>query len=226
MSRSMLDRWTGRALLLGEGGVWDGERHWPGFDDWCSAHAGQSCRLWLSSAWLHELVCAEDLPLHDDAAAIEWARGVLLHYHGEAAMGWPLAAWQQGRRRGVSALHGLSLDGLRSTAQASKVKLRAVMPWWSCALRRALHRRSTLRRGPARLLVVEGRRLAVLDLQGGRITQLQLRQLDSAEGLALQPWCEGEAPTLATGYGLAGAPPARIVTLAALDGAAPPAGWT
>jgi hypothetical protein len=222
----MLDRWRGRALLLAEAGVWDGERHWPGFDAWCAAHAGQACRLWLSSAWLHELVCADDLPLRDDAAALEWARGVLQHYHGDAALAWPLAAWRQGRRRGVTALHGQSLDALRSTASASKVKLRAVMPWWSCVLRRALRVRPSLRRGAARLLVVEGQRLAVMDLKGGSIMQLQVRQLDGALGAALQPWCEEGRSAMAAGYGLVGAAPAGIVTLDGLNGMAPQAGWT
>jgi hypothetical protein len=106
------------------------------------------------------------------------------------------------------------------------VKLRAVMPWWSCVLRRALRVRSSLRRGAGRLLVVEGRRLAVLDLQGGSITQLQVRQLDGADGAALQPWCEAGNSTMAAGYGLVGAAPAGVVTLDGLSGAAPQAGWT
>jgi hypothetical protein len=106
------------------------------------------------------------------------------------------------------------------------VKLRAVMPWWSCVLRRALRVRPSLRRGAARLLVVEGQRLAVMDLKGGSIMQLQVRQLDGALGAALQPWCEEGSSTLAAGYGLVGAAPAGIVTLDGLNGMAPQAGWT
>jgi len=226
VSLSMLERWQGRALLLAEAGVWDGERHWPSFDDWCRVHPGQGCRLWFSSAWLHELVCEDDLPLRDDAAALEWARGVLQHYHGDVALAWPLAAWRQGRRRGVTALHGQSLTELCGTAKSFKVRLRALMPWWSCVLRRAVHVRPSLRRDSGRLLVVEGQRLAVLDLQQGRIAQMQVRHLDRAEGVALQPWCEVEGPTFAVGYGLTGTAPDRIVTLDALHGAGPQAGWT
>jgi hypothetical protein len=212
----MLERWRPRALLLQPQALWDGERGWPGFADWCAAHPGRSCELWLAAPLLHELVCAADLPLADDAAALAWARPLLQHYHGEAALAWPLAAWQHGRTRGVSALHGLALDGLRESARQHRVRLRAVRPWWSQVLRLALRRHAELRAPQARLLVVEGDRLVVLDLQGGQLQGLAVRRLAGAGRDALQHWCrDNDAPglapaanTVAVGYGLDAPEPA------------------
>ncbi|MBC7940296.1 MAG: hypothetical protein H7Z19_11120, partial [Chitinophagaceae bacterium] len=85
MSLSMFEPWRLHHLLLAETGLWDGATLHADFAAWCSARGGQRCTLWLSSACLFELVCEPDLPLADDAAALAWARGVLQHYHGEAA---------------------------------------------------------------------------------------------------------------------------------------------
>jgi len=200
VSLSILDRWRGHDLLLREGGLWDGNQAWPDFAAWCSEHRGRRCRLWLSSALLHELVCDRTLPLADDAAALAWARPVLQHYHGDAALAWPLAAWQQGRRRGVSALHGVSLDDVRSAAQRAGVRLQAVMPWWSLLLQQALRRHRALRGPQAQLLVMEGDRIAALGLEQGRLAQLELRRLDTGATDMLAPWCgTSTLPTLLLG---------------------------
>lgn len=209
MSPSMLDavraRWRSHDLLLREGeaaGLWDGTQAWPDFAAWCQAHRGRRCRLWLSQALLHELVCDAALPLRDDAAVLAWARPLLQHYHGDAALAWPLAAWQQGRRRGVSVLHGASLDGLRSTAQAAGVQLQAVRPWWSLLLQRAVQGHRTLRGAHAQLLVLEGDRIAALRLERGALAALELRRLDTTAAEMLAPWLgAGAPPTLALGYG-------------------------
>lgn len=214
-------------LLLGDGGLWDGHRQWPSFDAWCTAHPRHACRLWLASALLHELVCDEGLPLADDGAVLAWARPLLQHYHGDAALAWPLAAWQQGRRRGVSVLQGVSLDALRAAAEGSGVRLLGVAPWWSLVLRRALKRHAALRRGDTRLLVVEGRCMAVIGLHDGTVHQLELRRLQAAQPAALGRWLldsAGPAP-LAIGYGLAVGPAAGIDVADTLTGATPAPRW-
>ncbi len=215
MSPSMLERWRSHDLLLHAGGLWDGARAWPDFAAWRGAQRGRRCRLWLSSVLLHELVCDPALPLRGDAAALAWARPLLQHYHGEAALAWPLAAWQQGRRRGVSALHGASLDTLRSDAGRAGVRLLAVQPWWALLLQRALRRHRALRGPQAQLLLVEGACLTALGLEHGQLARLEVRRLDIAAADMLAPWAGAAAPpTLALGLGhAAGAP-------GALDGSA------
>lgn len=225
MSPPMFDRWLARPLLLHAAGVWDGQQAWPGFDAWCEQHAGRRCTLWLSTSMLLELVCPGELPLADDRAVIEWARPLLQHYHGPAAAGWPLAAWQQGRRRGVSVLHGTALAALQASAQRARVRLAGVRPWWSLVLRRALRRHAELRATQARLLVIEVDRLAVLSLEQGRLAGLEVRRLDGPAPAALQAWCDDGVPTLAVGYGLHGKPPAPINAADTLHGAHPAARW-
>jgi hypothetical protein len=228
--RAFLQRWRGRPLLLREQDLWDGSRAWPGFDSWCAAHAGMACTLWLSTPLLHELVCEPDLPLASDTAALAWAQALLQHYHGDAALAWPLAAWQQGRRRGVSVLHGASLDSLRATAARHQVRLLAARPWWAQVLRLALQRHRALRHQQARLLVLEGTRLAVLELQRGQLAGLSLRRLEAATPQALLQWCaEGAAaqdtPSWAIGYGLQAGPLPGLQVPQALDAVAPPPQW-
>ncbi len=211
-------------------GVWDGRHAHVSFDDWCRAHPGVRCTLWLSSAWLFELVGEPGLPLADDKATLAWARGVLMHYEGEAAAGWPLASWQQGAVRGVSALRGIALTELRASASRARVRLQAVKPWWSLVLPRALQAHPPLRRGPARLLVVEGHSLTAIDLVDGRLAALALRRLDAAAPAPLQAWTSTEAkaaagPTLAVGYGLALDDTGGVDTLDTLGGAHPAARW-
>ncbi|MFA6262766.1 MAG: hypothetical protein WC760_15005 [Bacteroidia bacterium] len=220
-------RWLPVSLLLGDNGLWDGHRHWPSFNAWCEANPRRACRLWLASTLLRELVCDEALPLADDAAVLAWARPLLQHYHGEAALAWPLAAWQQGRRRGVSALQGVSLAVLRNAADDAGVRLLGVAPWWSLVLRRALKRHAALRRGSARLLIVEGPCVAVIGLEVGSIKQLELRRLQAAEPDALSQWLQDSAgpPPLAVGYGLAAGPVIGIDFAETLTGAAPSPRW-
>lgn len=227
--RLILERWRTVPLLLLADGLWDGARRWPSFDDWCQAHPHRQCALWLSSHLLHELVCDPELPLRDDLAVLAWAQPQLQHYHGEAASAWALAAWQQGRHRGVSALHGVALQALKLSASRHGVRLSGVRPWWSLVLPLALRRHAVLRGAQARLLVVEGRGVAALDLRRGQLTGLALRRLDDATPQALADW-KAEQPgaadvTVAVGYGLA---PGAISGLHAgegLDAAAPAADW-
>ncbi len=199
-------RWRTHDLLLHGGGLSDGERCWPGFAAWCEAHAGSRCRVWLASALLHELVCDPTLPLADDAAVLAWARPLLQHYHGDPALAWPLAAWAQGRRRGVSVLHGVPLGGLLAAAAASRVRLLSLRPWWSLCLAQALQRHPALRGPQALLLLVEGPRLAVLGLAQGQLARLELRRLSGNGADALAPWLDGaNGPTLVLTLDMSGA---------------------
>ncbi len=229
----LLARWRTAPLLLRSDGVWDGRQHWSSFEHWCQAHPQRRCTLWLSSHLLHELVCDADLPLHDDPAVLAWAQPQLQHYHGEAAATWPLAAWQQGRRRGVSALHGLPLQTLQDSASRHRVRLAAVRPWWSLVLPLALRQHAALRAVQARLLVVEGVGVTVLDLCRGQVTGLALRRLDDATPRALADWLsEGLADqpgpsdnTVAVGYGLAAGAVAGLHLEAGADRPAPAPRW-
>jgi hypothetical protein len=230
----MLERWRPQSLLMQAASLWDGQCAHASFDDWCQAHTGQRCTLWLSSAWLFELVGEPGLPLADDEAAMTWARGLLLHYVGDAAADWPLASWQQGSLRGVSALRGVALAALRSSAARARVDLQAVKPWWSLVLPRALQAHPPLRQGAARLLVVEGQGLTAIELVDGRLAGLSLRRLDATALAPLQAWASTGSTsaaglTLAIGYGLPQGPVDGgfdgISTLDALHDTHPAARW-
>lgn len=187
-----------RPLLLAGSGLWDlarRARH-DDFAAWCRAHPGTRCALWIGSPWLTDLVCAPGLPLRDSAAQIEWARRVLVHYHGAAAGAWPLAAWRRRAARGVSALQGLELAALRQAAAAQRVLLGPVQPLWPRLLERLLAQRPALRRAPAaRVLLVEGPGasptaaptfVTVLTLRRGVVTALHRRRLAEPQPASLR----------------------------------------
>lgn len=237
------------ALWLGPGGLWDhgampgwrpwagaattptAPRHHAGFDAWCRTMPGDGCTLILSGWLLHELLLDPTLPLADDTARLGYARRLLQHYHGDAAAHWPLAAWQAGGQRGVSALHALTLQDLQAGARQAGVALRGVRPWWSLALALAQQQQPALAAAErARLLVVDGRLVTCVDLARGRLDGLQQRRLDRADAsslLALQADLPGVDRCAAIGHGLAA--PAEggggIQWLGHLHGAAPAALW-
>ena len=211
-------------------------RHHASFDAWCQAHPGQGCQLLLSAWLLHELLLDPGLPLADDTARLRYARGLLQHYHGDAAAQWPLAAWQAGGRRGVSALHALHLPALQASARRAGVALRTVRPWWSLALAAAQQQLPALATADsARLLVVDGLLVTQIDLARGGLQQLQQRRLATAcpAGLqALQAALPPVACCAATGHGLQqpwpvdpAHAPSGIQALGSLQGAAPAALW-
>ena len=264
MSLALIDRpaWANRlapthALWLGPLGLWDfgpmpGWRPWSapthrpsaprphaGFEAWCQAHPGTGCSLILSAWLLHELLLDAQQPLADDTARLAHARSLLLHYHGDAAAQWPLAAWHAAGRRGVSALHALTLPHLQSIARGSGVALRTVRPWWSLALALAMQQVPRLAHGDAaRVLVADGALVTQIDLSRGRLSNLQQRRLPQAT-LAALPVPAAGLLCCALGHGLsdhdhdqaidfdstrAGAPPG-ITLLGSLAGEAPAALW-
>lgn len=243
-----------RLLWLGPEGLWDHgspPRWWQGrpwrraagqsaaaqphasFDAWCQAHPGQACQLLLSGWLLHELLLDPQLPLADDTARLACGRGLLQHYHGEAALQWPLAAWQAAGRHGISALHAMPLVALQASARQAGVALQAVRPWWSQALAMAWQLVPALARASsARLLVVDGTLLTQVNLEQGRLQQLQQRRLADARPDSLRSWHAGQpavACSLAIGHGLAGAWPGNggdgLQLLASLQGQSPAALW-
>lgn len=255
MSLATIDRpaWTNRlapshALWLGPRGLWDfgampGWRPWTpqtgrpsapqhhrDFEAWCQAHPGRGCSLILSAWLLHELLLDAQQPLADDTARLAHARSLLQHYHGDAAAQWPLAAWHAAGRRGVSALHALTLPHLQSIARGSGVALRTVRPWWSLALALAMQQLPRLAHGDAaRVLVADGALVTQIDLSRGRLTHLQQRRLPQAT-LAALPAPAAGLLCCALGHGLGdndaeAGPPPGITLLGSLAGEAPAALW-
>ena len=204
---------------------------------WADGRRGQAARLWLSGACLHDLLIDTGLPMTDEAAQLRYARGVLQHYHGDAATAWPLAAWQAAGARGVSALHAVALGSLQADLRNAGVALRSVRPAWCQALAMAARRQPALLQGDStRLLVVEGERFTQLDLAQGRLVGLQHRRLAHASLAALADWVAGHpAPLcLAVGHGLV-APlndpdrpvslPPGLTVLGRLNSPVPGLGW-
>jgi hypothetical protein len=217
------------ALLLQPQGLVDtqtGHTH-TSFQAWCAASRGAACQLHLSLQLTFDLCCDPQLPLPNDAAALAWARRVLVHYHGEVAQRWALAAWAGAGCRGVSALHGVDLALLKSTALAHTVQLRRVQPWWPQALAQALAAHDKLRRAAhSRVCVVEGAWVAVLHLQRGRLRALHQHRLASATVAALQALMVAESshdasspalPCVAVGWGLADGKAAAVSMLHTLS---------
>ncbi|MEK8050048.1 hypothetical protein AACH10_07350 [Ideonella sp. DXS22W] len=186
-----------QSLWWGDSGLWqadgsDTATHWHGFDAWCAAHPGTSARLWLSGAWVTDVLVDAALPLPDDDALLAHVRPLLQHYHGDAAAAWPLAAWRAGGTQGVSALHGLALDPVRHSAAQHGVRLLAVQPWWARALALAVAAEPALaRQAAAQLLLLEGPWLTQLQLCRGTLHGLQRRRLPDAAPDALVDWLAG-----------------------------------
>lgn len=234
-----------QGLWLGPDGLWDygpmpGWRtpagtsappvHYAGFDAWCQRHPGRACGLIVSSWWLHEVVLDRSLPLADDTARLSYARNLLQHYHGDAALQWPLAAWQAAGRRGISALHAVRLSDWQASARQCGVALRSVRPWWSLALAMAQQQARTLGQAEAaRLLVVDGALVTQVDFVRGTLEGLLHRRLARADGAELQPLVE-QAPQggcHALGHGLptdTSLPPG-LIRLGSMVGASPATLW-
>ncbi len=205
----------------------------PDFEAWCAAHAGLSARVVLAGALTHQLVADPALPLNDSEAVLAWARHQFVHYHGAQAQRWSLSVWANGPHRGASALHGIELDTLLQSAARHRVRLRAIEPWWSVALRLASQRVPLLARGGStELWLVEGLQLTRLRCADGRVLGIEQRWLDSADEAALaqliEALCGSQNPPWVLGCALAHgalstAPAAR--SLGSLQDACPAPEW-
>jgi len=237
------------ALLLGRSASGAQVLHPDAFGHWCAAHRDQACQLWLGADLVHDIAVDAALAIGDDRALLDYARPLLAHYHGDAAFGWPLAAWQGGAAlRGVSALHGLDMAALQAAAQANGVRLRGLRPWWSAALAQPVTLGTRAAAQPQHLLVVQGHSVHHSVWQRGQLRRLQQRRLAAPSWAALTGWWRDSANSDAeadTGAPLSGAPPADaavvgyglpdapaagvsdqgLLVLAALHQRAPAAGW-
>lgn len=151
------------------------------------AHAGASVRIVLSSALTHQLALGEvRLPLNDEQAVADWARHQFVHYHGSVAQSWPLSAWSIGGQRGAAVLHGLDLAQMQRSAREHQVRLRAIQPWWSLALRAASKHAPALEHAAqAELWVVESELVTRIDTRAGHVRAIEQRWLDAATDEAL-----------------------------------------
>jgi len=218
-------------VVLALDGVWDtlsDQRH-ADWAAWCAAHRGRACTLWLAGSHLTDLVCEHGLPLHAPGPRADWARRVLVHYHGETAGQWPLLPWHRQSSLGVSALPGPLLNLLRAQAKNQGVHLLAVRPLWPRLLSRLLARRPALRLAAAgQAWIVEASadqaQLTRISLAAGQITAVHRRRLQT-------PWTEhldqlqGE-DAAAAGQPISllwlGPPPADAVSLDVAETQSPP----
>ncbi|QPF76040.1 hypothetical protein G8A07_26030 [Roseateles sp. DAIF2] len=198
------------------------------------AAPGQALDLVASERLLQHLVCEPGLPLADEAALQGYARQLLSHYFGAAALRWPLAGWRAGGAAGASALHGLDLAALRATLEERQVALRGLRPAWAALLQRlAVDQPDWIKAPQAALAWVEGDLLTWLQLQAGTPRQLRHQRLAAPTVEALlatltELQAQPGLPVLLQGYGLdAPQMPALpgVCQLGDLNGAAAKPAW-
>lgn len=190
------------------------------FDAWCAAHPGQRCRLWVAAQALQVVDADASLQLTDAADIQNHVQAQLLHYHGDAALGWPLQVWQDLPCGGASALRGLAVAALRAAARAHRVKLVGVHPgwWWAWAQIKAMDGAENLRGAPsadgaaatgrapsAAPTTAAPRDLCVLDegpaaaggscatvlvATGAQLHSASIRRYSEIDTPLLQAWCE------------------------------------
>ncbi|HEY1129054.1 MAG TPA: hypothetical protein VGF12_06600 [Roseateles sp.] len=157
----------------------------PGGDEldaWCKDLPGTAVELVVSARALHELVVEPGLPLVDLDAVQAYAQQQFAHYFGSAAQRFAIAPWKLGEAAGASALHGLDLTALRSQAAAANVRLHAVRPAWAAWLASLP---AATRAGSGRAIWHEGDVAVVIHLEGGRVTGLQSRRVQSLADLGV-----------------------------------------
>jgi hypothetical protein len=190
------------------------------FRGWCAAHRGARCRLWLGGALTLPLVLDPGLPLADDAAMRDHVRRIFVHVGQAGAAGAAVAGWRSGPRLGAVMLTGVDLAALQLAAREHGVRLVSARPWWSLALVNARRRAPAVARGRARLLVVEGRSVTAITLQGGHIEALRQHWLAAPTWVELLAAAVDDGPVWAIGDGLVGSADLAgpVQMLGALDG--------
>lgn len=174
------------------------------FDAWCAAHSGDSCRLLLSTQYLHELSFEPGLPLHDEAQRLAYARHQFVHYFGAQAPRWRLAAWTGG----ASALHALEWSQIQDTVRRHKVRLVGVEPMWAPVLRYLAQAEPEVMRAPKGALAwVEGAQLTWLTLEHGSLKAVRKLRLRAATAQALgdalaELGADGSIAVFVAGFGL------------------------
>jgi hypothetical protein len=186
----------------------DSARQFAPRSDWLAAHADRSVRVVLSGTLTHQIVVSDPaLPIEDTQSLLSWARHQFVHYHGPSAERWTLAPWVTRSQRGASAAHGIDLDALVRVAEAQRVRVRAVQPWWAVALQAATVEAPTLALAPeAELWLVEAMHVTRVVCHAGRIEKIEqhwLERADAAELATLMRSCgSGVRARWVLGYGL------------------------
>lgn len=216
-----------RDLLWSAGVLWDLAEgaSYAGLADWRARHANAACVLWLGSDVLTDLVCEPQLPLRNPLLRLQWARRMLVHYHGNGAADWSLAAWQWRRSRGVTAARALPQIRWGVAPGDREGRIAGVRPLWPVLLDAVLAARPALRRAdrsqvflfePAspRAIVV-----SCVSLEGGRPAAVHRRRLEGDNDAALEASLRAqvpipEAPGVAAVVGTIGLPRASLFDVA------------
>lgn len=208
------------------------------FEAFCAAHRGASVHLLLSGTLTHAMVIGDDVPALVDEQLAEHARAQFVNYHGARASTWSLAVWSEAGQRGAEALHGTDLARWQQAAREARVRLQAVTPWWTVALRAA----GRIAPGwgqaeSAALMLLEGPLATWLLLRDGRLAAVRRRRLaracagEAARTLIELRSCDGVPPAqvAVAGYGLAveaeAAPLAGVTVCGLLDRPHPGVEW-
>lgn len=199
-----------------------------GFADWCAAHPGARCRLWLHGALTLPMLVDASVVLPDEAALVAYVQRVVAHWGLDVDARMAVATWRQPaplrgpagaaeaavERLGACLWPGAALDALRTVARRHGVRLIGVRPYWALAWQRARERQPALARADGTLLVLEDRVLTELQLRRGRVAGLRRRWLARADGAALAAACADTAgPCWRIGHGaaLAGSGPGVLL---------------
>lgn len=190
--------WTGDRLF----DLHDASAH-ASFAAWCDARPGRSCRLWIGSEGLVELLCDPALALDNPVRRVAWARRQLVHYHGAAAQDWRIAGWRCRAGLGASALRHPGDGAWMGPAIGAGVRVRGLHALWPLLLAAAVRERPALRGAAhARVALLEatsaapaaGVVLTLFDLQRGRLVALHRRRVAAGDELAFaEAWSDATA---------------------------------
>ena len=191
-----------RDLLWSAGVLWDlGEgASYAGLADWRARHPSVACVLWLGSDVLTDFVCEPQLPLRDPLLRLQWARRILVHYHGNGAADWSLATWQWRRSRGVTAVRAQPQIRWRVAPGDREGRIAGVRPVWPALLEAVLAARPALRRADrAQVFLFEpvsAQAIVVscVSLEGGRLAALHRRRLEGDSDAALEASLRAQVP--------------------------------
>jgi hypothetical protein len=140
------------------------------FATWCAAHAGQSCRVLLSSEWLALITTDPALGLRTREDLQAHGRTQFEQYHGSAARDWPLRVWQTGAGSGATAVQGGVLARLQAAAADNGVRMLSVQAAWMVVAARCTPPT------PALLLLAEGSLVTAIAVVQGRTQRVALRR--------------------------------------------------
>ncbi len=155
---------------------------------WLGERRARRLEVRLSSAWVRFAILPWQTALSDETVAQAMAQALFAEQYGAASAGWEvtLSPFKPGSARVASALDGRWLAALRELAEQQRYRLVSMQP----VLVSLFNRLADKLPQDALLAVVEPRRLALLQLQGGQWASLYNRVLP-------EPW-ERRLPSLIT----------------------------